>query len=34
VVLTAHNDMQTRERVLGMPVVDYIPKKARRRLST
>jgi CheY-like chemotaxis protein len=28
VVLTAHNDMQTRERVLGMPVVDYIPKES------
>ena len=28
VVLTAHNDMQTRERVLSMPVVDYIPKES------
>ncbi|WP_159875578.1 MULTISPECIES: diguanylate cyclase [Aquitalea] len=28
VVLTAHNDMPTRERVLGMPVVDYIPKES------
>ncbi|WP_062791260.1 diguanylate cyclase [Aquitalea pelogenes] len=28
VVLTAHNDMQTRERVLCMPVVDYIPKES------
>ncbi|BBF86131.1 response regulator protein [Aquitalea magnusonii] len=28
VVLTAHNDMATRERVLSMPVVDYIPKES------
>ena len=26
IVLTAHNDQQTREDILSMPVVDYIPK--------
>ncbi|WP_293759931.1 diguanylate cyclase [uncultured Aquitalea sp.] len=28
VVLTSHNDMTTREKVLAMPVVDYIPKES------
>ncbi|EEG08762.1 diguanylate cyclase [Pseudogulbenkiania ferrooxidans] len=26
IVLTAHNDQQTRDDILSMPVVDYIPK--------